>query len=154
MGYLVLMFLHVGALFVATALAIGPSVMFVLIARSQDRDAIRRAFTYAGPVFRIGGVAYGLGILFGLVTALSGGIPLTTSWLLAAYVLVLLLIATNFAFERWTRRVARAASNDPSGSAGLRSAADDPTAILALVGMVGITLAIVFVMVVKPGTAA
>jgi hypothetical protein len=150
MGYLVLMFVHVGSLFVATALAIGPSVMFVLIARSEDRDAIRRAFAYAGPVFRIGGVAYGLGILFGLVTALSGGIPLTTSWLLDAYVLVVLLIATNFVFERWTRRVARAASDDGSGLPDLRSVLYDRTAMLALAGMVGFTLAIVFVMVVKP----
>ncbi len=66
MTYLVLKFLHVGSMFLATALAVGPIVVFVLILRSGDAATIRRVFQFAEPVSRAGGVAYGLGVVFGI----------------------------------------------------------------------------------------
>ena len=81
MMYLNLKFLHVGSMFVATALAIGPIALYVLILRTGDAHAIRRAFRFAEPLSRVGGIAYGVGVIFGVVTALNGGIGLTTPWL-------------------------------------------------------------------------
>lgn len=148
MAYQFLMFAHVGSMFVATALAIGPSSLLLLTARSGDHAAIKRTFGLAKPVFRIGGLAYGLGILFGALTALSGTIDLTSPWLMTSYVLVLLLIATNLVFERWTRRVAEATEDAPQSR--LDAVTRERVAALSLGGMVLMTLAIVFVMVVKP----
>ena len=43
MTYLELKFLHVGSMFLATALAIGPIALYVLILRTGDANTIRRA---------------------------------------------------------------------------------------------------------------
>ena len=148
MSYQILTFGHVASMFLATALAIGPSTMLFLVARSSDLGAIKRTFGLAKPVFRVGGAAYGLGILFGALTAMSGSIDLTAPWLVTSYVLVVLLIATNLVFERWSRRVDAAAKGDEV--AAVDAVVRERTAALSLAGMILITLALVFVMVVKP----
>jgi hypothetical protein len=146
--YSLFKFIHVGSMFLATALAIGPAVLLYLIARTSSVDAIRRAFAHTALVFRAGAAFYGLGLLFGFVTALNGSIPITAPWLLAAYLLVLVLIAFNFTFERWTRRVEEAVAQEtnPDRLEVLRAR----TPSYALAGMITVTLLIVFVMVVKP----
>jgi len=151
MNFLFLKFLHVGSMFLATALAVGPSVLLYLIARTRDVGAIRRAFGHATTVFRAGGAFYGLGLLFGFAAALTGQIDLTAQWLITAYVLVGVLIATNLVFERWTRRVDRSvgeSAGEPSPDLIEAIRARAPLASLAT--MVTLTLLIVFVMVVKP----
>lgn len=151
MPYQILMFGHVGSMFLATALAIGPSMMLFLTAMSGDRGAIERLFGFATPVFRVGGAAYGLGILFGVLTALSGSIDLSTPWLVTSYALVFLLIATNLVFERWTRRVDAAVKREDGGAQdSLQAVLRDRVGALSLGGMILTTLGIVFVMVVKP----
>jgi hypothetical protein len=146
--YSLFKFIHVGSMFLATALAIGPAVLLYLIARTGSVDAIRRAFANTTLVFRAGAAFYGLGLVFGFVTALNGSIPITTPWLLAAYLLVLVLIAFNFTFERWTHRVAEAVSQEANSKPTEALRARTPA--YALAGMVTTTLLIVFVMVVKP----
>lgn len=151
MPYLFLKFLHVGSMFLATALAVGPSVVLYLIARSGDVGAIRRSFGFAPSVFRVAGALYGLGILFGVLAALNGTLDLTTHWLLTAYVLVGILIATNLVFDRWAQRVER--SVDESGdevSSELMVLIRARGPLYSLAAMVTLTLVIVFVMVVKP----
>jgi hypothetical protein len=150
MPYEFLVFLHVGSMFLGTALAIGPSTMLFLIARSRDRGTIKRAFGIVAPVFRLGGLAYGLGIVFGLLTAASGSVPLTTPWLITSYLLVVLLIATNLVFERWTRQVEAVATDDGAPQESIDSVASRSVAPAALGGMILITLGLVFAMVVKP----
>jgi hypothetical protein len=150
MAYLLLKFLHVGSMFLATALAVGPSILLYLIARTGNVDAIRRAFGHATAVFRIGGAFYGLGLLFGfLAAALSGEIDLTARWLITAYVLVGVLIVFNIGFERWTRRIEKSVANREA-STDLADAIAARAPIYALSGMVVLTLLVVFVMVVKP----
>jgi uncharacterized membrane protein len=146
MDYSILKFLHVGAMFIATSLAVGPSVMLWLIARNAEPAVIRRSFPFATTVFRAAGLAYGSGILFGAAAALTGAIDLTTRWLLAAYVLIALLIVSNLQFERWTHR----AEDSIDDEARLASVVRERGPIVALASMLGLTLAIVFVMVVKP----
>jgi uncharacterized membrane protein len=152
MNYLVLKFLHVGSMFMATALAVGPIVIFVLILRTGELATIRRAFRFAEPISRAGGVAYGLGVLFGIVTALNGSIPLTTSWLVLAYGLLILLVATNLYADRWMKRVhlAAEASADGGASAELEAWRRSRGPISSLVLAITLTLGLVFVMVVKP----
>lgn len=149
MPFLLLKFLHVGSMFLATALAVGPSILLYLVARSGNVDAIRRTFGLSTAVFRAGGAFYGLGLLFGFVAALNGQIDLTASWLITAYVLVGVLIAFNLGFERWTRRIDRAVDGI-APSAELGAAMRSRAPVYALTGMILLTLSIVFVMVVKP----
>jgi hypothetical protein len=153
MPYLGLMFLHVSLMFLATALAVGPIVVFVLILRVGDRETVRRAFDFAEPIARAAGVLYGLGVVLGVVTALSGGIDLTSAWLVTAYPLVALLIVNGLFAERWMKQVERAAGEsaaDVGGAALLETWRRSRTPLWSLGATIAITLGIVFVMVVKP----
>ena len=148
MPYSLFKFIHVGSMFLATAFAIGPAALLYLIARTGSVDTIRRAFSHTTLVFRVGAAFYGLGLLFGFITALNGSIPITTPWLIAAYLLILVLIAFNFTFERWTHRVDAAVSDETGADRiGVFRAR---TPLYALAGMITATLLIVFVMVIKP----
>jgi uncharacterized membrane protein len=152
MPYTFLMFLHVGSMFLATSLAVGPVALFVLILRTGDVPLIRRSFRFAAPLSRFGGVFYGLGVIFGIGTALNGGIPLTSQWLLTAYVLLILLVGANLYADHWMKEVAEAAVVSESNDAGpvLASWVRSRRPVMSLAATAAITLAIVFVMVVKP----
>lgn len=147
MDFLLPKFLHIGSMFLATALAVGPLVVFTLILRTGDRGAIHRAFGFAEPVARAGGAFYGLGILFGVVAALTGSIDLTAKWLLNAYVLFVLLGANGVYAERWMRQVELAAD---AGVEGLSEWQHSSRPLWSVGAAVLLTLAIVFVMVAKP----
>jgi uncharacterized membrane protein len=146
--FLVLKWLHIGAMFMATALAVGPFVVLYLVARSGDLSSTRRAFSFSTTIGRIGGAMYGLGILFGALAALTGAIDLTAAWLLTAYVLVVLLAVNGLLAERWMRRVQMAA--EASGSNEVDRLARAPLGVTLLTIMIVVTLAIIYVMVAKP----
>jgi hypothetical protein len=151
--YLVLKFLHVGSMFLGTALAIGPIALFVLILRTGDGHAIRRAFRFAEPLSRAGGIFYGLGVVFGVVTALNGGIDLTAPWLVTAYALLVGLVVTNLYADRWMKRVhvAADATGEETGAAELDTWRRSSRPVWSLVAAALLTLGLVFTMVVKPG---
>ena len=151
MEFLVLKWLHIGAMFMATALAVGPFVVLYLVARTGDLLSIRRTFSFSTTIGRIGGAMYGLGILFGIVAALTGAIDLTQKWLLTAYVLVVVLGVNGLLAERWMGRVHAAAEAD--GSDDVHRLVRSPSAVTLLSVMVVVTLAVIFVMVVKPTLA-
>jgi hypothetical protein len=140
--------LHIGAMFMATALAVGPFIVLYLVARSGDLPSIRRAFSFSTTIGRIGGAMYGLGILFGAAAALTGVIDLTAKWLLTAYVLVVFLGINGLLAERWMGRVHAAA--EAGGSDEVERLVRAPSAVSLLTIMVVVTLAVIFVMVVKP----
>ena len=133
MPFQLLKFLHVASMFLATALAVGPSVLLYLIARSGNADAIRRAFAHTTSVFRAGAAFYGLGLLFGFLAALNGQIDLTASWLITAYILVGALIVFNLGFERWTKRIERAVEDPSRAAVDLPALARSRVALSALV---------------------
>lgn len=150
MPYLLLKFLHIASMFLATALAVGPSILLYLIARTGNVGAIVRAFGHVTSVFRAAGVLYGLGLLFGFLAALNGQLDLTASWLITAYALVAVLVTFNLWFERWTRRVDRAVEDESRAASELPAVIGSRAPIYALVGMTTLTALIVFVMVIKP----
>jgi hypothetical protein len=149
MDFLLPKFLHIGSMFMATALAVGPVVVVSLILRSGDGPAIRRAFAFAEPVARAGAILYALGIVFGVIAALTGSIDLTASWLLTAYVLVILLGLNGVLAERWMRQVHSAAERS-DGGADLEAWRRSSRPIWSGAAAVTLTLAVIFVMVVKP----
>lgn len=99
---------------------------------------------------------YGLGVIFGAGTALNGGIPLTTGWLLTAYALLGLLVAANLYADGWMKQVATAAEASPPDVPTPELAAwiGSNRPRLSLAAEVVVTMAIVFVMVVKPQIVA
>ncbi len=152
MTFLLPKFLHIGSMFLATALAVGPLVVFTLILRTGDAHAIRRVFQFTEPVGRAVGICYGLGTLFGIIAALTGSIDLTARWLLTAYVIVVLLRVNGLYAERWMRKV-KAATAFSAGSnleAELATWQRSMVPLWSIAAAVGLTLAVVFVMVVKP----
>jgi hypothetical protein len=148
MTFEILKVLHIGSMFMATALAVGPLIVMYLVARTQDAPAIARTFSFSTSIGRIGGGMYGLGILFGVLAALNGVLDLTAPWLLTAYVLVILLGLNGVLAERWIGQVERAAQASPSADLQRLVRARSP--IVSLTIMIGLTLAIIYVMVVKP----
>jgi hypothetical protein len=148
MTFEILKVLHIGSMFMATALAVGPLIVMYLVARTQDSPAIARTFSFSTSIGRIGGGMYGLGILFGVLAALNGVLDLTAPWLLTAYVLVILLGLNGVLAERWIGQVERAAQASPS--ADLQGLVRARSPIVSLTIMIGLTLAIIYVMVVKP----
>lgn len=112
---------HVGSMFLATSLAVGPSLLLYLIASSGNVDVIYRAFGRTRSVFGAGGALYGLALLRGFLAALNSQLDLTASWLITAYVLAGVQIVFSMGFERWTTRIDRAV-DDPSGASDLDAA--------------------------------
>jgi hypothetical protein len=148
MTFNILKVLHIGSMFMATALAVGPLLLMYLVGRTQDAQAIVRTFSFSTVVGRIGGAMYGLGILFGVSAALTGALDLTARWLLTAYVLVVLLGVNGLLAERWIGQVEQAAA--ASRTADLERLVRSRSPIVSLTIMIGLTLAIIFIMVVKP----
>ena len=94
---------------------------------------------------------YGLGVVFGVLTALNGSIALTSTWLLLAYGLLVLLIVNNLYADRWMRKVHAASASDegePTPELAAWRMSSGP--IWSLAAAITITLGLVFVMVVKP----
>jgi uncharacterized membrane protein len=143
-----LKFLHISAMFAATSLAVGPIVVYYLIARTGDAGALKTAMKFDEALERTAGGFYGLGILFGVAAALSGSLDLTSPWLLAAYALVVLLIANNLYLSFRMRALREGASSGNTVALGTLSRARALTASITALGL--ITLALVYTMVAKP----
>jgi len=146
--FVFLKFLHVSAMFAATSLAVGPIVVYYLIARAGDANALRMAMKFDEALERTAGGFYGLGILFGAAAALTGSLDLTAPWLLTAYALVVLLIVNNLYLSLRMRALRELAIAGNTSTLATLGRARALTASMAALGL--ITLALVFTMVVKP----
>jgi hypothetical protein len=146
-------FLHIAAMFGAVSIFVGQGLLSAGIARTGDVRAIRPALA-AEARFQPTGVAlFVLGIVFGVVTALTGEFDLTAPWLLIAYGLVLVTLVTGVAYHAPRGKKLQAlaeASSENELSAPLRALIDAPSArvVVALDSL--IWLAIIYAMVVKP----
>ena len=146
--FVFLKFLHISAMFAATSLAVGPIVVYYLVARSGDANALKTAMKFDEALERTAGGLYGLGILLGAAAALSGSLDLTAPWLLTSYALVVLLIVNNLYLSFRMRALREVATTGNSAVLGTLSRARALTASIAALGL--ITLTLVFTMVVKP----
>ena len=153
MSFVFLKFLHVALMFMGAALAIGPSAVLLMLARSGDISATRVACMRSERIFQISTACYGLGVIFGFAAALAGTLDLTASWLLVAYVLVALLGAHGIFFDHWAKRVARgfSASRAANGDE-LAHLQTDRMPVYLLSAMTVLVVAIVYVMVAKPNS--
>ena len=146
-------FLHISAMFGAVSIFVGQGVLERAVARSGDVRALRRVLAAEDRFGRIGGALFILGVVFGIVTALSGGLDLTQPWLLIGYVLAAVVLIVAFVYHVPTARrleALAAASADDVPSPELRAEIYAPTGMLVILLDSVVWLALIFDMVVKP----
>ena len=90
-----LVFLHIGSMFVAVTLSYGAELLFLVALRSGLTQNVRAVIVAVTPTVRFIPVFYGLGALFGVLTAIAAGFNLFAPWLLIAYVLFIVLIGVG-----------------------------------------------------------
>jgi hypothetical protein len=74
-------FLHIASMFAAVSIFVGQGVLSGAVARSGDVRALRRVPATEDRFAPVGGGIFALGILFGFITAISGDLDLTQTWL-------------------------------------------------------------------------
>lgn len=86
MFYDLFKFLHVATIIAAIVLAEGYQLQLLVATRRRDVDAIRSTIAAGELGEKVANPLAAASIVFGVVTALIGGIDLTASWLVASYV--------------------------------------------------------------------
>jgi uncharacterized membrane protein len=151
---MILLALHVLVAFAAVAFLVVPGAMLVAAANSRDVPFIRRAFAVGAFHGRVGGPLLLLAGILGIALAIVAGIPLGSRWLVASYVVYALLLVIGTGYHaRWEMRVARLAhaSPDNAPSPELAAAIADPLGKPMLWVSAILWIAIVYLMVAKPG---
>jgi uncharacterized membrane protein len=151
--YNLVKFLHIILAFLAVAVSVGPELLLHRIIQTGSVPAIRTAFGLMRPLGIAIPVLYLLSVIFGFITALQGGYPLGTTWLVIAYVLYIIASILGGAIVGpWTASVgkAAAASPDEAPSEELRTLLHSPRANLAMWGNFVVLLLLVADMVFKP----
>ncbi|MDB5041530.1 MAG: hypothetical protein JWN27_2256 [Candidatus Eremiobacteraeota bacterium] len=140
---LVLVWLHVAAMVAAVAVFVGCGTTIRLLAVRGDAIVLRTAVAVTEPLFRLGGICVGVGIVTGLVLARNHGY--LAPWLIGAYALTVLGAVLGIAIDgRWAERLAAA---DDASYAAIRS--ERVPAIASALGAV-IWASILWLMIAKP----
>jgi hypothetical protein len=111
-------FLHISMMFAAVTAAWAGNWLIAIGVRRRDLETLRTYDRVSGPFEAVSLGALVLGIVFGFVAAVSGGIDLTAGWLLAAYGLVASgVVVAALTLPYFTRLIAavRAVGNGPIG---------------------------------------
>lgn len=149
----VLKFLHIGTMFMAVGVSVGMELMAHRVANSGDVRAIRVFFAQAASVGKAIPILFLAGLAFGLLAAWSGAFDMLAPWLLLAYGLFALTLVLHMTVgARWiggmTRLSAAAPDGAPTGE--LDVLVHDPAARTLQWYTIGMVIAFVFIMVVKP----
>lgn len=147
-------FLHIVAMFAAVTVGIGSEIVLHQIARTRNVPAIRAVFTRAAWLERISIALFGFGVAFGLIAAWLGIFNLLASWLLTAYALVVIIgLNGSFILGVWVKNIEKAteASPDAAPSPELTRLLADKRALYALIVDILLFVAVIYVMVTKPG---
>ena len=149
----VILFLHISTIFTAMTIAYGPSLVLRIVYSTRQVAPIR---TVLPVVMRIGPVLpalFGLGGLFGLLTAIAFGFDLLAPWLVIAYVLFAVMMLIGVTEQRtWPLRLARALDKTPDGPVTpeiVELFSSSRTLAFAVVDLV-VVFGLIFDMVVKP----
>jgi uncharacterized membrane protein len=146
-------FLHIAAMFVAVSIFVGQGMLSGAVARTGDVRAVRRILAAEDRFAPIGGGLFLLGIVFGFITAITGDLDLTETWLVIGYVLALFILVNGLTYHRVQAeklKAAAAAGSDDVPSDELRALAAAPSGVVMNVIDGLAWLAIIYVMVAKP----
>jgi uncharacterized membrane protein len=146
-------FLHIACMFVAVSIFVGQGMLSGAVARSGDAVALRRVLASEDRFAPIGGAMFILAIVFGFLTAITGDIDLTQTWLLIAYALTLFILVNGLTYHRTQAeklKAAAAASSDIEATDELQAIAG-ARSVAVMNTIDGIAwLAVIYVMVAKP----
>ena len=135
--------LHIVSMFGGTTLLVAEALLYARAIRRGDVSglaAVRRLMggrPVAGAAFLMAGV------VFGILTALTGGFDFLAGWLIAAYVLVVMMFIVNG--SPWVQRLPRLGGGGDGGGRGQRPAEE---VAAAMIGIRTATLVVVTVNVV------
>ena len=148
---LVFKFLHIVSMFAAVTLLVGGSITFELAARRRDPHLIRQLGKVLSRVEGVGVLLVIAGVVFGLLTALTGGFDFLDGWLIVAYVLTIALFILGPMESVFAGRVIKAAeaSGDTVSAELEAQLADRRGLALGLLSVV-LYVAIIADMVFKP----
>ena len=147
-------YLHIITMFMAVSFSVGPEILLHRIARTREVCTIRNAFRVGQPLGIAVPILFVIGLLFGLTAAFTGGFDFFAPWLILAYIIFAIAFIVSAAITGpWQEKVgmAAAASPDDKPSAELAALIDAKTAQYATWTLAIAIIAIVFVMVTKPG---
>ena len=147
-------FLHVITMFAAVAAATMPELVLHVIARRGDVAGLRGFMPIAAVAGRLIPILFVVGLVFGIIAALTGQIDLLRPWLIASYVVFAIAMATGALLsEPWGRRLGEAAFGSPLDAPNpeLVAAIHDRRGVISTVVLMSAIVVIVFLMVVKPG---
>ena len=151
---MLLEFLHIAMMFSAVAVAIGGELILTRAAatRTSRPSAGRLAPPAPGRASSL--FLFLLGALVGVIAVLICACNLLALWLIIAYVLFVIAMGIGAQIGAWAQRVgmAAAASPEDAPSAQLSAAIDDPRAVIFRYANWVIVIALIFVMVYKPGS--
>ena len=146
-------FLHVILAFTAIALLVVPGLMLEMVARTRDVAFIRRMYALGSFHGRIGGPFAVLTAIAGFIVAWRLEIPLNAGWLLAAYVVFILVMAIGIGYHsRRELQIAALAQASPvdTPSPELAAVIDDRMTTPMLWVSALLWIALIWLMVAKP----
>ncbi|MDP8904390.1 MAG: DUF2269 family protein [Chloroflexota bacterium] len=150
---LIFKFLHIAFMFAAVTLVFGSIVFADLLARRGDVATYLRLDAIVQRTDLVGVGLFVVGLVFGFATALTGGIDLTASWLLLAYILVAAIFIEGLfiTIPRYNHIREVAMKGDPATAGAEIARLVRAPAHVALVVIVAVLwLSVIYVMVVKP----
>jgi hypothetical protein len=147
-------YLHILTMFAAVAAAFVPETWLHAIARRRDVAALRGYLPLASRVGALVPILFVAGLIFGLVAAWAGEIDFFRPWLIAAYVLFAIAMATGALVSApWVARLSAAAetSEGDQASPELAEALADRRGMISTTVLLSAIVVIVFLMVAQPG---
>lgn len=151
--FLAFKYVHVVAMFFAIALALSTEQVVRRVAGSRDPRSIETAVSRSEPLSKASDALFGIGIVAGIIAALTGNMNLLAPWLILAYVAVAAAFAVGMlVIAPWSKRLHAAAAASPDGAASpeLRLIIDDAGARVGSWALVALIASLVFLMVAQP----
>ena len=146
--------LHILSMFTMVAVFIGGEMFYAIAIRGRDVHALAWLHRIRRPIGAVAFAAMAAGIVFGLLTAATGGMDFLEGWLLVAYLLLGVFVLNGAVNERPTSRLAERAVEAEAGlrpvDEVVRDMASDRRAMLLFVINATIFAAIILDMVLKP----
>lgn len=146
-------FLHILSMFTGVGAATGTLLLVRRVARTNNVTAIKTLLGAGRTIFAATPILYGIGAIFGLLTAATSSFNFFRPWLLIAYAIFLTLLIVGVRITApWAMRVGKAAAMNQGDapSAELQAATADKSVDTAFWITIGLLVVIIFDMVLKP----